>query len=83
MLYSGAKAFYTPTIVGFAENCPLERADALQTGDTILSINGERVYMYSDINLLLSLDKDGVYDLRCSGPPPGNCRTAAPPGSWW
>ena len=63
VLYSGAKAFYTPTIVGFAENCPLERADALQTGDTILSINGERVYMYSDINLLLSLDKDGVYDL--------------------
>ncbi len=62
-LYAGAQAFYTPVITGFAEGCPLERAGGLQTGDRILSIDGERVYVYSDLGLLLSLGGDDTYDL--------------------
>ena len=63
LLYAGTKAFYTPTIVSFADGCPLERQDGLQVGDTILSIDGERVYIYSDIQMLLGLNRDGTYDL--------------------
>lgn len=63
VLYSGAKAFYTPTIVGFAEDCPLESESGLQVGDTILSIDGEHVYMYSDISLLTGLNHTDSYDL--------------------
>ena len=63
LLYAGSRAFYMPTIVGFAEGCPLERADGLQVGDTILSIDGERVYIYSDIQMLLAMNKDGTFDL--------------------
>ena len=62
-LYADAQAFYTPTITGFAEGCPLESADGLQTGDRILSIDGERVYVYSDLSLLLPRNTTGVYDL--------------------
>ena len=62
-LYAGAKAFYTPTIVEFAEGCPLESAEGLQTGDRILSIDGERVYVYSDVSLLFGRNKDGTFDL--------------------
>ena len=62
-LYADAQAFYTPTITGFAEGCPLESAAALQTGDRILSIDGERVYVYSDLSLLLPRNTTGVYDL--------------------
>ena len=50
-------------ISGFAEGCPLESAGGLQTGDRIVAIDGERVYVYSDINLLFSLNKTGVFDL--------------------
>ena len=62
-LYAGAQAFYEPVITGFADGCPLESAEGLQTGDRILRIDGERVYVYSDIGLLLGLNKTGVFDL--------------------
>ncbi len=63
VLYAGAKAFYSPTITDFAEGCPLERADGLQVGDRLLSIDGEKIYVYSDVGLLLGLNKDGTFDL--------------------
>ena len=63
LLYSGAKAFYDPTITAFADGCPLQAEDGLQIGDTLLSIDGERVYMYSDVGLLLSMNRDGTFDL--------------------
>ena len=63
VLYAGAKAFYSPTITGFAEGCPLEHADGLQVGDRLLSIDGEKIYVYSDVGLLLGLNKDGTFDL--------------------
>jgi len=63
ILYSGAKAFYEPTIVGFAEGCPLQSESGLQEGDTIYAINGERVYVYSDLSLLMGLNKTDTYDL--------------------
>ena len=63
ILYSGAKAFYDPTITAFADGSPLEAENGLQVGDTLLSIDGERVYMYSDVGLLLGLNQDGTFDL--------------------
>ncbi len=62
-LYANAKAFAEPVITGFADGCPLERADGLQLGDRILSVDGERIYVYSDLSLLLSLGDDDTYDL--------------------
>ena len=61
VLYSGAKAFYMPTITDFAEDCPLQ--GDLQVGDTLYAIDGERVYVYSDVSLLFSLNHTGVFDL--------------------
>lgn len=63
VLYAGAAGFYTSNIVGFAEGCPLESGGALQVGDRLLSIDGERVYVYSDVSLLLGLNTDGTFDL--------------------
>ena len=50
-LYAPAQGLYQPVISGFAEGCPLESAGGLQTGDRIVAIDGERVDVYSDINL--------------------------------
>ena len=63
LLYAGTQGFYTPTITDFAEGCPLESAEGLQVGDTLLSIDGERVYVYSDVSLLFGFNTDGTFDL--------------------
>ncbi len=63
VLYSGAKAFYSPTITDFAEGCSLQSEAGLQVGDRILSIDGERVYVYSDVGFLLGRNTDGTFDL--------------------
>ena len=61
VLYSGAKAFYMPTITNFADSCPLQ--GDLQVGDTLYAIDGERVYVYSDVSLLFSLNQTDIFDL--------------------
>ncbi|MBO4854330.1 MAG: site-2 protease family protein [Oscillospiraceae bacterium] len=63
LLYAGATAFYTPTITDFAPGCPLQSENGLHLGDTLLSIDGERIYMYSDVGMLLSRNTDGTFDL--------------------
>ena len=62
ILYSGAQAFYSPTIESFAQGSPLQE-QGLQVGDRLLSIDGEKVYIFSDVGLLLGMNKDGTFDL--------------------
>ena len=64
VLYADAQAFYVPVVSGFADGCPLESADGLQEGDRLLRIDGEKVYVYSDISLLMGLNKTGAFDLQ-------------------
>ena len=64
VLYADAQAFYVPVVAGFADGCPLESADGLQEGDRLLRIDGEKVYVYSDISLLMGLNKAGAFDLQ-------------------
>ena len=65
VLYAGAKAFYVPVITDFADGCPLLQSESgLQVGDRLVSIDGERVYVYSDVSLLLGRNKTGVFDLK-------------------
>ena len=64
VLYADAQAFYVPVVAGFADGCPLESADGVQEGDRLLRIDGEKVYVYSDISLLMGLNKTGAFDLQ-------------------
>ena len=64
VLYADAQAFYVPVVAGFADGCPLESADGLQEGNRLLRIDGEKVYVYSDISLLMGLNKTGAFDLQ-------------------
>lgn len=64
VLYADAQAFYVPVVAGFADGYPLESADGLQEGDRLLRIDGEKVYVYSDISLLMGLNKTGAFDLQ-------------------
>ncbi len=53
--------FYTRQITGIVPERPF--AETLQTGDELVAINGERVYVGADITMLLDRDTDGCQDI--------------------
>ncbi len=55
ILYSGAGGFYVPTVTGTAPEFTANNGETLQAGDVLWAINGERVYVSSDVSLLMSL----------------------------
>ena len=62
IMYAGAQAFVTPTIDHFMDGCPYEGTEAMQAGDTFYSIDGQRIYLVSDVSSFL-MRGDGLYDI--------------------
>ena len=63
ILFGTAAGFYEPVITEFQEGCPYASESGLQVGDRIYSIDGERVYIYSDLTMLWNRNSTGVYDM--------------------
>ena len=66
VIYSGANAFYTAEIVDLNDAFPDQSESGVMVGDVIHAINGKRVYLMSDVNLLLSyggIDKSQPLEL--------------------
>lgn len=63
MLYSGAEGFLIPAVAGSAPEFTQENGQTLEAGDVFWAINGERVYLYSDVGLLFSLNSKKPLDL--------------------
>ena len=63
LLYSFAAGFSTPKISGFMEGSTISQETGLQAGDELYRIDGKRVYIYSDISMLLSRNTSGNYHL--------------------
>lgn len=57
-LYAGAHGFYTAEIAALNDGFPQQGEDGLMVGDVIYAVNGERVYVKSDVSLILSLSAD-------------------------
>lgn len=62
LLYSNAHAFYEPVITSFAEGFTAQGEEGLMPGDRILSIDGERIYLYEDISIFLNMGNGESYD---------------------
>lgn len=58
-LYSGAKGFLTADIMALEPDFPQQGEDGILLGDTIYAINGERVYLRSDVSLIMELIASG------------------------
>jgi len=63
ILYLSAAGFTTTRIAGFFDGSPVPAETGLAVGDELYRIDGERVYLYSDIAMLLGRNDSGVYDL--------------------
>ncbi len=62
-VYLPSDSFVVPQIGYFEENCTLQGEAGLQLGDRIWSLDGERVYISSDFEVILSLYPGEVHDL--------------------
>ena len=63
VVYSCSAGYSAPIITGFFDGCPLESEQGLQAGDELWEIDGRRIYLFSDVDLFLSRNTSGVYDL--------------------
>lgn len=63
LLYSSAEGFRIPAIAGGAPEFEQNNGVALEADDVFWKINGERVYLYSDVDLLLELYRGQPLDL--------------------
>lgn len=62
-LFSQASGFVTSTIESFYPDCPYEGADGLLAGDKIYSIDGDRIYLSSNVSMIMSRSKADSYDI--------------------
>jgi regulator of sigma E protease len=62
VLFSSADSFYTSEITGLADGFPSQGESGLMAGDVVKSIDGEPIYIYSDISLFLSMGNGSTYD---------------------
>lgn len=63
ILNLGAEAYRTTEITGFAPEFTLQGENGLQLGDSIYRVNGNRIYLFSDISLFLTEREQGGMDL--------------------
>ena len=52
-----------PVISSFEEFATVDGENGLQAGDEIIEVDGEKIYVYSDFSLILSLNEGEVHDL--------------------
>ncbi len=63
VMYSTVAGFTTPVIRDFFEGSTLQAETGLQAGDAFYRIDDRRVFTYSDVEMLLSRNQTGVYDI--------------------
>lgn len=62
-LYGNAEAFVVPVLDDFFEGCPYVSEEGFHEDDRIYSIDGNRVFLYSDVELFLTRNETQVYDI--------------------
>lgn len=63
IFFAPIKKIGTPVIEQFTDCSIVNSETGLQVGDEIVEIDGEKVYVASDISLLFSLNDTGIYDV--------------------
>ena len=63
VLYLPAKEFVMPVIEQIEPECALAGEYGIQLGDRILSVDGEKIYVYSDFSMLLDMNRGDVHNL--------------------
>jgi len=63
IVYLPVKNVVVPVVSSFEPYCTMNGPDGVQVGDRIVELDGEKIYVYSDFSMLLSLSGGDVHDL--------------------
>ena len=63
VIYASAGGFWVPTVSGTAPEFAAVNGTTLEEGDIFWSINGERVYLASDVSLLMGMNSGNPMEL--------------------
>ena len=63
IVYLPAEAVVAPIIDSFEPYATIDGEEGLRAGDRILEIDGERIYVKSDLSMILSMNPGDVHDL--------------------
>lgn len=63
IVYAPAQQFIVPTVNSFEEYCTIDGENGLQVGDRFVEIDGEKIILYSDFSMILSLNEGDVHDI--------------------
>ena len=61
--FAPEKEFILPVISQVEQGCAFGGENGIQAGDRIVSLDGERIYVYSDFSMLFSLNGGEIHDL--------------------
>lgn len=64
VVFLPVKRDVVPVIAGFEPFATVNREGGLQAGDRILEVDGEKIYVQSDFNLILNLNPGDTHDLK-------------------
>lgn len=63
IVFLPAKQFITPTVSDIEQGSLVGGANGFQVGDTLLEMDGEKIYVQSDFSTILSLNPGDVHDI--------------------
>ena len=63
IVFAPAEQFAVPVVDFFEEGCPLYGEEGLLEGDRILEVDGEKIYVASDVSTILALNPGDIHDL--------------------
>ncbi len=63
IVYAPSRSFITPVVDGFTDYCTINGEGGLREGDRFVEMDGEKIYLYSDFSLILSLNPGDVHDI--------------------
>lgn len=63
IFFAPDKQFIVPIVSEVQPGCSFYGEEGILPGDRIVSLDGERIYVYSDFNLVLSLKEGDIHDL--------------------
>ena len=63
LVFAPDQQLIMPVVTGIEEGCAIAGEHGIQEGDRILEVDGEKIYVYSDFSMILSLNPGDVHDL--------------------
>lgn len=63
VVFAPAQQFIVPEISSSEAGCTVVREDGLHIGDRFLEVDGERIYVQSDVTMMLSLNPGDYHDI--------------------